>query len=101
MSETKPATGLQAEVERLRAENATLRQQIAASNRPAANPEPRFELSAGEQSDLQVHGVTRSARTGQAITAEDYRDEVDLEALSEAAKASIAAENARRAKAGK
>jgi hypothetical protein len=102
MSETKDE--IAAERDALRAENEQLRAQLASTTSAtylrAANPEPRFELSAGEQHDLQVHGVTRSARTGKAITAEDFPDQVDLDALSDTARDAIARENERRSKAG-
>jgi hypothetical protein len=82
------------ELEQLRAENEQLRAQLAGVRtgivRPA-NPEPRFELSAGEQSDLQLNGVTRSVRTGRTIFADDYPDHIDESALSEQARANMAA----------
>lgn len=88
------ATAPASEVEQLRAENEQLRIQLAAARtgvvRPA-DPEPRFQLSAGEQSDLQLNGVTRSARTGLTIFADDYPDFVDVSALSAQARANIAA----------
>ncbi len=98
MPETKqtevkqPTVNLQAEVDRLRAENESLRRQLTSAGRPAANPEPRFELSAGEQHDLQVHGVTRSVRNGGTLVASDFPDEVDQAALSDEAKAADARE---------
>jgi hypothetical protein len=92
---------LRAEVEQLRAENEFLAQQrdeahlrvteLATAARQPANPEPRFALSAGEQADLQTHGVTRSVRTGRQLLAEDFPDHVDQSALSEQALANIAA----------
>lgn len=76
----KTKAELEQELADARAENESLRRQLAerpgtALGRPA-NPEPRFELSAGEAADLAQHGHTRSARTGETILASDFPDEV-------------------------
>lgn len=54
---------------------------VGAAARPA-NPEPRFELSAGEQADLQLHGFTRSVRDSSVIVASDYPDLVDRASMT-------------------
>lgn len=54
-------------------------------------PVARPRLSAGEQSDLQLQGVTRHALSGAELFATDYPDLVDLDALSDQARANITA----------
>lgn len=94
MSETK--ADLEARVAELEEQNARLRADLDAARagtataRPA-NPEPRFELTAGEQAELQTTGVTRSLRTGLEITADEHPDFVDLDALSDTARANMQA----------
>lgn len=53
--------------------------------------QPLPMLSAGEQSDLQLNGVSRSPLTGALLVADDYPHLVDLDALSEQARTNIAA----------
>ncbi len=55
-------------------------------------------LSAGEQSDLQLNGVTRHALSGTELFATDYPDLVDVDALSDQAWANIAAARKRQKK---
>jgi hypothetical protein len=93
MSETKDEIAadrdrLQQELDAANARVAQLEQErtTAAPARPA-NPEPRFELSAGEQAELQTQGFTRSVRDSSIIVADDYPDLVDRDAMTDAARA--------------
>lgn len=60
-------------------------------NELAVDEQPLPMLSAGEQSDLQLNGVTRAPLTGALLVADDYPHLVDLDALSEQARTNIAA----------
>jgi hypothetical protein len=102
MSETKDEIAaerddLKSQLDVLRAENATLRQAATANTRPA-NPEPRFELSAGEQAELQTNGFTRSVRDSSVIVASDFPHLVDVEQMTDAARAASERELAARDK---
>jgi hypothetical protein len=94
MSETKDEIAadrdrLQQELDTANARIAQLEQERPALAGPArpANPEPRFELSAGEQAELQTQGFTRSVRDSSVIVADDYPDLVDRDAMTDAARA--------------
>lgn len=78
---------LRQELDAARARIAVLEQEKAAAPpvRPA-NPEPRFELSAGEQAELQTQGFTRSVRDSSVIVADDYPDLVDRDSMTDAAR---------------
>jgi hypothetical protein len=95
---------LKSQLDVLRAENATLRQAANASARPA-NPEPRFELSAGEQAELQTQGFTRSVRDSSVIVASDFPKLVNMDEMTDEAKAAsereLAARNKRKAAGGR
>jgi len=69
----QPATGTetenpeQAELERLRAENADLRRQLAEAGRavkPAVPNEPKFTFSEGQRAELEMTGRSVSPFTG-------------------------------------
>lgn len=74
----KTKAELEQELADLTRENESLRRQLAERPGPGrpANPEPRFELSAGEAADLQQHGWARSVRTGETILASEHADAV-------------------------
>lgn len=69
MAETKEEIG--AERDRLRTENASLREQLAAAGvvRPAAVH--RFQLSEGDRSELEMHGSANIG--GKLMTADEVR----------------------------
>lgn len=92
------------EVERLRAENESLRGQLAAAGAPRGVgrvPAPKPYLTEGERQDLITFGVTTNVHTGQRMNlhqaAELYPD-VDLSAASDAATAAADRDQAEAAK---
>lgn len=74
--QTSPAT----EIAQLREEVARLREELARIGRPAEAPKwerPSFGLSAGEVADLEMNGDTRNAFTGEKMTTDTERAELD------------------------
>lgn len=79
-------TGDAARVAALEADNERLRAELGQRAGRPANPEPRFELSAGEQQELQTQGFTRAVRDSRVIVYSDFPDLVDVDHMTDEAK---------------